>query len=75
MTQLHFSDARSVNHKPIRVVDGRGASLSALKDWIARERNQIETEWVRHGALRLRGFDLLGAEDFEQVAMALEPDL
>lgn len=75
MAQIHFSDARSVNNKSIRVVEGRGAPLSMLKDWIASERGQIEEEWVRHGALRLRGFDLLGADDFEQVAMALEPDL
>ena len=73
--QPRFVDARSANGKPIRVIEGRGASLATLKDWIAREREQIETEWLRHGALRFRGFDLLGAEDFEQVALALEPDL
>lgn len=75
MTQPFFADARSANNKPIRVIEGQGVSLETLKDWIARQRDQIETEWVRHGTLRLRGFDLFGAEHFEQVAMALEPDL
>lgn len=75
MTQPYFADARSVNQKSIRVIEGQGVSTETLTQWIAQHRDEIETEWVRHGALRLRGFDVLGAEAFEQVALALEPDL
>ncbi|MES2489388.1 MAG: TauD/TfdA family dioxygenase [Pseudomonadota bacterium] len=75
MTKPFFADARSANNKAIRVIEGQGVSLETFKSWIVEQRDQIETEWVHHGALRLRGFDLLGAADFEQVAKALEPDL
>lgn len=71
----HFVDAVSANGKSMRVIDARGATLTVARQWIAAERMTIEAEWVRHGALRLRGFDVLGAEAFEQLALALEPDL
>lgn len=70
-----LADALSANGKPIRVVEGHGAALPTLLDWIAANRAEIETEWVQHGALRLRGFAVHGPADFEQVALALEPDL
>lgn len=75
MTSPKFVDALSANGKPIRVVEGYGATLTMLLDWIAVHRDAIEAEWIRHGALRLRGFAVQGPGDFEQVALALEPDL
>ena len=70
-----IAEALSANGKPIRVIEGRGAALPTLLAWIAEHRVEIETEWVQHGALRLRGFEVLGPAAFEQVALALEPDL
>lgn len=75
MKTIEIAGAQSANGKSIRVVEGHGASLATLKAWISAERESIEAEWVRHGALRLRGFDVHGPEAFEQVALALEPDL
>lgn len=75
MVEPHFADALSSNGKPIRVVEGHGAALPVLLQWIAANRAEIEAEWVQHGALRLRGFQVLGPAAFEQVALALEPDL
>ena len=72
---IHFANARSANGKPIRLLQGQGAGLPELRKWLSREREALEAEWVQHGALRLRGFNVLGAEPFEQLALALEPDL
>lgn len=65
----------SANGQPMAVVQGGGASLDQLRDWIAAQRGEIEAHWLRHGSLRLRGFAVQGAEPFEQAALALEPDL
>lgn len=75
MKTPQIADALSANGKPIRVVEGHGAALPTLLDWIATHRSEIEAEWVQHGALRLRGFAVHGPADFEQVALALEADL
>ncbi len=75
MKTIEIAEAQSANGQSIRVVEGHGASLATLREWIGAQREAIETEWVRHGTLRLRGFDVHGAEAFEQVALALEGDL
>jgi len=75
MKSLKITEAQSANGKAIRVVEGYGATLPTLLEWIAAHRTEIEAAWVQHGALRLRGFAVQGPRDFEQVALALEPDL
>ena len=75
MQTFAIAEAVSANGQPIRVVEGNGASLASLKDWIAGHRDAIEADWVRHGTLRFRGFSVLGAPAFEEIALALEDDL
>lgn len=75
MSQIEMAEARSANGQAICVIEGQGASLDVLKSWIAEHREGLEAEWVRHGTLRFRGFEVLGPQAFEQVAAALEPDL
>lgn len=75
MASFAIRELRSTNGRPMALVDGEGAGLGALREWIVAERPVIEAQWLRHGALRLRGFGVLGAEAFEQAALSLEPDL
>lgn len=75
MPDFVLRPALSGNGRPMTLVDGGGASLAALCEWIAGQREAIEQAWLHQGSLRLRGFDVLGAEAFEQVALALEADL
>lgn len=75
MASFSIREARSANGQSMALVEGGGAGPEALREWIAAERPAIEAAWVRHGALRLRGFGVRGAEAFEQVALALESDL
>ncbi|MDP3856255.1 MAG: TauD/TfdA family dioxygenase [Stagnimonas sp.] len=75
MAEFALRQSLSANGRPMALVEGGGANLSALREWITEQRESIEQVWLRHGSLRLRGFGVLGAEAFEQVALALEPDL
>lgn len=75
MPEFVLREAVSANGRPFALIEGSGAGLEALRDWIAARRGEIEQHWLRHGCLRLRGFGVQGAESFEQVALALEPDL
>jgi alpha-ketoglutarate-dependent taurine dioxygenase len=75
MSELEIAQAQSANGKPIALIQGHGASLPTLLEWIAANRDMLETTWVKHGVLRFRGFDVLGPASFERVAQALEPDL
>ncbi|MCA1579637.1 MAG: TauD/TfdA family dioxygenase [Acidobacteria bacterium] len=43
--------------------------------WAAENREQIERELLRHGALLFRGFTIDGVEGFEQFARAVSSDL
>jgi alpha-ketoglutarate-dependent taurine dioxygenase len=75
MPELKIESALSANARPMTVINGNGASLPLLLEWISSQRAALEAEWVRGGTLRFRGFEVLGAEAFERVAQALEPDL
>jgi alpha-ketoglutarate-dependent taurine dioxygenase len=46
-----------------------------LVSWAAGQREWVEAELLRHGALLFRGFDLDSQERFEQFARAVAPDL
>ena len=75
MSEFNIEQTFSANGKPMALINGHGASLPTLLQWMASNRTTLETEWVRRGTLRFRGFDVLGPQAFEQVAQALEPDL
>jgi hypothetical protein len=75
MSEPKIEQVFSANGKPMTLIRGNGASLTALLEWIAAHRPALEAEWVQRGTLRFRGFDVLGPQAFERVAQALEPDL
>jgi alpha-ketoglutarate-dependent taurine dioxygenase len=52
-----------------------GRSVDALCAWLAAEKATVGAWLTRHGALRLRGFDVAGPDDFERVARAIDPEL
>lgn len=47
------------------------ALLSRMTD----EKKQLKTQLLKHGALLFRGYEIRTPEDFEDVALALEPNL
>ena len=51
------------------------ANKEALLTQIAESKEAIKSQLLEHGALMFRGFDLKTPEDFEEVALALEPGL
>ncbi len=53
--------------------EGRG--LPALLEWIASERDWIETKLLYHGGILLRGFAVRDIEDFERFSLAISPQL
>ena len=50
-------------------------SKEALLNRISAEKQSLKQELVKHGAILLRGFEIRTPEDFEAVALALEPGL
>lgn len=75
MSEPRIEEVLSANGKPMALINGRGAKLEALLEWIAANRSALEPEWVRRGTLRFRDFGVLGPDAFERVALAMEPDL
>jgi len=49
--------------------------VGALCQWLKDETGTVQALLARHGALRFRGFDVQGAEDFERIARGVDPDL
>ncbi|MFW6050460.1 MAG: TauD/TfdA family dioxygenase [Myxococcota bacterium] len=50
-------------------------SAAALADGLGRNRSQVQQLLREHGALLLRGFGIDTPEQFEQVALAIDPEL
>lgn len=46
-----------------------------LASWLGENRQLVETEVIRHGALLFRGFRVLSASQFEAAARSLAPEL
>lgn len=60
---------------PLVVRPRAGGRDQGLVDWVRREGARVR-RWVReHGAVLFRGFTLGGAQGFEDVASAIEPQL
>lgn len=51
------------------------ATKEALLNQINGDKQSYKDELLKHGALMFRGFNLRSPEDFEEVALALEPGL
>ena len=49
--------------------------LEALTGWVANEHDWLEEQLLHHGGVLLRGFNVAGPEDFEQVCRLIEPRL
>ncbi|MBD3557661.1 TauD/TfdA family dioxygenase [Planktothrix sp. FACHB-1355] len=47
----------------------------ALNQWIAREKNKIESDLKNFGAILFRGFDIFEVEHFEKVVKSFDPSL
>lgn len=60
---------------PLLVEPRAARDTDTLIDWIASRQSELAAELQEHGALLLRGFDVRRAEDFERVALAMEPGL
>lgn len=50
-------------------------SKDALLTRIASEKNELKQELLKNGAIMFRGYDIRTPEDFEVVALAMEPGL
>jgi alpha-ketoglutarate-dependent taurine dioxygenase len=46
-----------------------------LAEWAGRNREFVETQLLKHGAILFRGFRVTAAADFEQVAASICPEL
>ena len=59
----------------IKISPAKENSKQALIEQIKVERDFIQSQLIEHGSMMFRGFELLTPEDFEDVALALEPGL
>lgn len=50
-------------------------SLDGLSRWIEDDRDWLEAQLLKYGAVLLRGFDLAAAGDFERICRAIDPQL
>jgi hypothetical protein len=58
------------------VAAGRSATKADLVDWIDRNRRRWQDDLHAHGAILFRGFTgIAAAADFEDVALAVSPNL
>jgi alpha-ketoglutarate-dependent taurine dioxygenase len=60
---------------PFPLVLSPGVEGVNLARWAEANREHVEQELLRHGALLFRGFDVAGVERFEEFARALCPEL
>ncbi|TNF24946.1 MAG: taurine catabolism dioxygenase TauD [Bacteroidetes bacterium] len=58
-----------------KVTPQAGNGKQDLLEIIDQNRLQLHGDLVKHGAIMFRGFDIQTPEDFEEVALALEPGL
>jgi len=79
---LNLSQAALVNSgslegaaEPFPLVLTPGVDNVNLVLWAETNREHLEKELLRHGALLFRGFEVNGVERFEQFARAISPEL
>ena len=73
---LRFFDPLRIMSEQLKIVTPQSdSSKSALLAKISSERKQIQDDLIKNGALLFRDFELRTPEDFEEIALALEPGL
>ncbi|MEZ5038162.1 MAG: hypothetical protein R2760_11845, partial [Chitinophagales bacterium] len=60
---------------PLVVAPETDNSLEGLKNWIAKNHEDLEQKLLHYGAILFRGFDIQTPLDFEQVAKSIDADL
>jgi alpha-ketoglutarate-dependent taurine dioxygenase len=89
--RLHYSRAveaaRRIDDAPYRLNEGDGSKLPLVIDaeghtdvdrlivWLRERADWVQEKLTRHGAILLRGFDVVDADGFEAVARAIAPTL
>ncbi len=54
---------------------GSGKSKGELLQWLNSNRASFEKKFVKHGAVLFRGFEIESPKDFEEAAIAIDPNL
>jgi alpha-ketoglutarate-dependent taurine dioxygenase len=60
---------------PFTVLPKKTADKKSLLDLILEDKESLKADLLKHGSVLLRGFNIQTPEDFEEVALALEPGL
>jgi alpha-ketoglutarate-dependent taurine dioxygenase len=60
---------------PLTIRPRGDASVAALCAWLREGAEGVAEALARHGALRFRGFEVRGPEDFERIARGVDPEL
>ncbi len=60
---------------PLVVDAGGNPNLDDLLEWLKSDQESLQQKLLEHGAIRFRGFDVQSAEDFEEIARLIAPDL
>jgi hypothetical protein len=55
--------------------NGSGSSKAELLRWISQNRESMNEKFIRHGAILFRGFDMDTPNDFEDLAVSVDPRL
>lgn len=60
---------------PFPIVSDGQSDKSSLVKKIESEKDQLKSGLLKHGSILFRGYDIKTPEDFEEIALALEPGL
>lgn len=63
------------NHLPLVAEPNGNKSKKALIEWVEANKEFIDKQLYKDGAILFRGFDIDTAQDFEDVAIRVDPDL
>lgn len=72
---LSFKYLDPKNKLPLVAEPTEGNSMQELSSWIAQNKDFIEKQLYKNGAILFRGFDINTAQDFEDIAIQIDPDL
>lgn len=67
-----------VNNQQLPLIiepEGTANSKSELLQWVRNNFNQFSADLLKHGAVLFRGFEILEPQDFEELAIAVDPRL
>jgi hypothetical protein len=79
MTDVSAAGYEITGELPLDIRPGNGdegaQDVGRLCQWLKDESEWVQSQLTQHGALRFRGFDVKGPEDFERIARAVDDDL